>query len=107
MEAAPTEAAFSGPPERLFGLESDVALRETDVMKVAVGPLGEFLTGAVALPPSVKCLAQLGQNTRNMMICHRFVGQSGHFQLLKLSLTPNICASRAFHKRYFVSFRMK
>jgi hypothetical protein len=107
MEAAPAEAAFSGPPERLFGLESDVALGEADVMKVAVGPLREFLTGAVALPPGMEGLADLGQNTPNMMICHRFVGQSGHFQLLKLSLEANICASGAIHKRHFVPFRMK
>ena len=107
MEATPAEAAFSGPPERLFGLESDVALGEADVMKVAVGPLRELLTGALALPPGVEGLAQLGQNTPNMMICHRFVGQSGHFQLLKLSLKANICAPGALHKRHFVPFRMK
>jgi hypothetical protein len=76
-------------------------------VKVALGPLGEFLADAVALPPSVKGLTELGQNTPNMMICHRFVGQSGHFQLLKLSLKLNICASAAIRKRHFVPFRMK
>jgi len=76
-------------------------------MEVTIGPLGEFLAGAIALAPGVEEFAQLGQNTTNMMICHRFVGQSGHFQLLKLTLSANICALVAFYKRHFVPFRMK
>jgi hypothetical protein len=74
IEAAPAEAAFSGPPERFFGFEKDVAPRQADVVKIALGPLGELVTGTVALPPNVEGLAQLGQNAPNMMICHRFVG---------------------------------
>ena len=53
-------------------------------MEVALGPLGEFLTDAVALAPGVEHLAQLGQNARAMTICHRFMGLSGHLQLLQL-----------------------
>jgi hypothetical protein len=72
------------PPEGFFGFVDNVAPGQADVMEIAIGPLGEFTTGAVTLPPGVESLAQLVQNARNMMICHRFMGAGGHFQLLKL-----------------------
>jgi hypothetical protein len=84
-EAAPAWLLPLSPPEWFFGFVDDVAPRQADVMEVALGPLREFLAGLVTLPPNVDGLAQLGQNTLNMMICHRFMVQSGHFQLLKLS----------------------
>jgi hypothetical protein len=85
----------------------DVAPGQADIVQVAIGPMGEFLSGLVTLTPGVQGLAQLAQNARNMMICHHFMVQSGHFQLLKLSFARNIYASEVFRKRHFVPFRMK
>src|SRR6201999_937229 len=90
-EAAPARLLPSSPPEGFLGLVHDVAPGQADVVKFAGAPLRQLLAGAIALPPDVDGLAEVGQNARNMMICHRFMGQSGHFQLLKLSLHANIC----------------
>jgi hypothetical protein len=97
----------SSPPEGFFGFVRDVAPGQADIVQVALGPVAEFLASLITLPPGVKGLAQLAQNALNMIICHRFVVQSGHVQLRKLSLIANICASRAIGKRHFVPLRMK
>jgi hypothetical protein len=73
------QAACSSPPERLFGFVNDVAPGQADIVQVALGPMGEFLSGLITLPPGVEGLAQLAQNAPNMMICHHFMVQSGHF----------------------------
>jgi hypothetical protein len=64
-------------------------------VEVAIGPLGELTAGAVTLPPDVESLAQLVQNAMGMMICHRFMGAGGHFQLLKLIFEPKYLGYRA------------
>src|SRR5262249_55839561 len=96
-----------GPPERLFGFADKVAPRRADVVQVAVGPLSQFLTRAVTLPPGVESLGESGPNARNMMICHRFMGQDGHFQLLKLISRRNICSPQRFRKRHVVPLQMR
>jgi hypothetical protein len=106
-EAAPAWLLPSSPPEGFIGFVRDVAPRQADIVEVALRPMAEFLAGLVTLPPGVKGLGQLAQNAPNMMICHRFMVQSGHFQLLKLCFNLNICASGAFRKRHFVPLRMK
>jgi hypothetical protein len=96
----------SSPPEGLFDLMGDIAAGQADVMQVPVGPLRELTAALVALAPDVQGLAELGQKAWNMMICHRFVGISGHFQLLELIFAGNICGFPAFCKRHFVPLRM-
>jgi hypothetical protein len=97
----------SSPPEGFFGFVRDVAPGQADIVQVALGPMAQFLASLVPSPPGVEGVAQLAQNTSNMMICHKFVVQSGHFQLRKLWLAANICVFGAFRKRHFVPFRMK
>jgi hypothetical protein len=78
-EAAPTWLLPSSPPEWFFGFVRNVAPGQADIVQVALGPMGEFLSGLITLPPGVEGLAQLAQNAPNMMICHHFMVQSGHF----------------------------
>jgi hypothetical protein len=78
-EATPAWLLPSSPPEGFIGFVRDVAPGQADIVQVALGPMAEFLAGLITLPPSVEGLAQLAQNAPNMMICHQFMVQSGHF----------------------------
>jgi hypothetical protein len=49
---------------------SDIAPGKTDIMQVALGPLGQFTPLAPTIAPDVKGLADLGQNAGIMMIYH-------------------------------------
>jgi len=69
---------LSGPPERLVDFVIDVGPGPADIVKVAFAPMRKLLTAPVALPPNLEGLTQLGQDSPNMMICHRFVCQSRH-----------------------------
>src|SRR5260370_30510734 len=73
------------PPKRLFGLVNDVATRKSDVMQVPVGPLCQLTPLALTLAPGMEGLAELGEKARTMIIYHRFMCASGHFNLLKLN----------------------
>src|SRR3954471_7470225 len=75
----------SGPPEGFVGLIGHIAPGQPDVLKVTRGPVGELPAGPVALVPDVEGLADLVDQPWRMMICHRILGQSRHFQLLELS----------------------
>src|ERR1700733_4055848 len=75
----------SGPPEGFLCLGGDVRPGQPDVVEISVAPLRELAAGPVALVPHVEGLADLGNQTWRMMICHRIVGQSRHFQLLELT----------------------
>jgi hypothetical protein len=66
-------AARLCPPKRLFGLVHNVAPRQSDVMQIAIGPMGQFATLTLALAPHVKGIAELRQKPRFMMIYHRFM----------------------------------
>jgi hypothetical protein len=66
-------AARLCPPKRLFGLVHDVAPRKPDVMQIALGPMGQFATLTLAIPPDVNGIAELRQKPRFMMIYHRFM----------------------------------
>jgi hypothetical protein len=57
-------------PKRLFGLANDIAPGKTDIMHVALGPLGQFAPLALPIAPNMKSLAELGQNAGTMMIYH-------------------------------------
>src|SRR6516162_11671060 len=83
-EAAPAWLLPLSPPEGFLGLVEDVAPRQADVVKVAIGPLGQLAAAAIALAPDLQRVANRLEKARNMMICHRFMGASRHFQLLKL-----------------------
>jgi len=87
--ASPQQATpawrHTSPPERLSGLVGDVAPGQADIMQIAVGPLRQFAPGAPAVAPEMEGFAKLRENSRAMMICHRFVRASGHFQLLCLT----------------------
>jgi hypothetical protein len=63
----------SSPPKRFFGLANDIAPGQTDVMQVAIGPLGQFAALPLTVAPNVEGFAELGQNPRVMMIYHRFM----------------------------------
>jgi hypothetical protein len=60
QEAAPALAALR-PPKRLFGLASDIAPRQSDVMQVAVIPPRQFKPLAPALGPDMERLTELGE----------------------------------------------
>jgi hypothetical protein len=70
-EAAPALAARLRPPKRLFGLLSNVAPRESDIMQVAIIPAGQFKPLTPALAPDMQGFAELGEKPRFMIICHR------------------------------------
>jgi hypothetical protein len=82
-EATPARLRLS-PPKWLFGFVNDIAPGKADIMQVAIGQLGQFTTRLVAPPPGAECFAELGQKPGTMMICHRFMCESGHLYLLKL-----------------------
>jgi hypothetical protein len=58
------------PPERLFGLANDIAPRKSNVMQVAIGPLGQFAPLTPTLPPDVEGFAELREKPEIMMIYH-------------------------------------
>jgi hypothetical protein len=66
-------AARLCPPKRLFGLVNNITPGKTDIMHVALGPLGQFAALALAVAPHVEGLAELGQNAGTMMIYHRLL----------------------------------
>ena len=70
------------PPERFFGLVGNVTPGDADVVQFPLGPLGQFTARLVALPPDMEGFQQPGPKRRTMMIYHRFMRVSGHFQLL-------------------------
>jgi hypothetical protein len=53
-------------------------------MQIALGPMGQFAPLALTIAPNVERLTKLGQDPGTMMIYHRFLCASGHFNLLKL-----------------------
>ena len=59
-----------------------VAQSDADVVKLPLGPAGQFAARLVALPPDMEGFANPAQNPRIMMIYHRFMRVSGHFRLL-------------------------
>jgi hypothetical protein len=87
MEAAPAWLR-SSPPKRLFSLVDHVAPGKPDIMPLALAQFGQLAPIALTLPPDVKCLAKLRKKPGTMMIYHRFMRASGHFNLLKLSCWP-------------------
>jgi hypothetical protein len=76
------------PPEGFAGFMRNIAPGLADVAEIPFGPLRELAALFVAVPPDVKGVAQLGQQpsklASTMMIYHRFMGASGHVQLLWL-----------------------
>jgi hypothetical protein len=78
-------AARLSPPKRLFGLMSDIAPRQADVMKVTFIPLRQFKPLAPALSPDMQRLTEPGDKPRFMMIYHRLRRTTGHLNLLKLT----------------------
>ena len=70
------------PPERFFGLVGDVAPGDADVVQLPFGPPGQFAALLVTLPTDMEGFDQLGQKARTMIIYHRLMRASGHFQLL-------------------------
>jgi hypothetical protein len=72
QEAAPTWLRLR-PPKRLFGLVNDIAPRQSDVVQVAIGPLGQFAPLALPVAPNMEGLVELSEKARLMMICHRFM----------------------------------
>src|ERR1700722_10630737 len=54
-------------------------------MQIALGPMGQFATLALAIAPDVNGIAELRQKPGFMMIYHRFMWTSGHLNLLKLT----------------------
>ena len=94
------------PPKRLVGLPGDVAPGQADIVQITLAPAGKLMTGPVTLPPKVDRLGQLGEHPGVMMICHRFMGESGHFGLLKLIQKANIASFGARDKRHLIPLQM-
>jgi hypothetical protein len=78
----------SCPPEGFVGFVRNIAPGLADVVEIPLGPLGQFAPLFIAVAPDMDGLAQLGQQlselAATMMIYHRFMGVSGHVQLLRL-----------------------
>jgi hypothetical protein len=51
----------------------DVTQGNADIVEVPIGPLSEFTPVADALAPNAKGLADLGQNSKTMIIYHRLM----------------------------------
>jgi hypothetical protein len=83
--AGPGRLLVSSPPERLFGLTDDIAPRQSDIMQVPVGPMGQLISLLPAVDPDMETLAESGQKPRFMIICHFFRETQGHFALLNLT----------------------
>jgi hypothetical protein len=66
-------AARLCPPKRLLGLMHEVTPRKSDVVQVAIGPLGQFATLALTVAPNLNGFAELRQQPRFMMTYHRFM----------------------------------
>jgi hypothetical protein len=86
--------------------EGNVAPGQANVVQVTLAQFTELAPLLLALAPNVEGLAKLGQKPVVMMISHRFMCASGHFRLLKLTVSANICAISAFDKRHFVPLHM-
>ena len=71
-----------------------------------VRSIGPVRGAARTLAPDMKGFAELGQKPGTMMIYHRLMRESGHFQLLKLICCSQYLRYRALHKRHFVPLRM-
>jgi hypothetical protein len=84
-KAAPARLLVLSPPERLFGLTDDIAPRQSDIVQVAVGPMGQLISLLPAVDPEMKTLAEPGQKPRFMIICHFFRETQGHFVLLNIT----------------------
>jgi hypothetical protein len=59
------------PPKRLLSLVSDVAPRKSDVMQVAIGPMGQFMPLLPAVTPDMQRINEPRQKPQFMMIYHR------------------------------------
>jgi hypothetical protein len=53
----------SSPPERFLGLVGDIAPRQSNVMKVPVGPVGQFVALMPAVKPDLQTMTEPGKNT--------------------------------------------
>jgi hypothetical protein len=75
----------SGPPEGLLSFEGNITPGQANVMEIAGRPVGQFTPRPVTLMPDVEGLADLLDQPGYMMICHRIISVSRHFQLLELN----------------------
>jgi len=52
---------------------NNVAPRQSDIVQVAIGPMGQFAALALTIAPDVNGFSELRQKTRLMIIYHRFL----------------------------------
>jgi hypothetical protein len=71
----------SSPPKRLLGLAGDIAPRQSDIVQVPLGPMGQLIALTPAVKPDMKTGAEPGQNARFMIICHILTNGKGHISL--------------------------
>jgi hypothetical protein len=64
---------ISCTPKRFLGFVNNVAPRQSDIVQVAIGPMGQFAALALTIAPDVNGFSELRQKTRLMIIYHRFL----------------------------------
>ena len=81
FERNPFPGLRLSPPERLLGLAGHIAPRQSDIVQVPLGPMGQLIALTPAVKPDVHMAAEPGQNTRFMIICHISANTKGHVTL--------------------------
>jgi len=64
---------MSCPPKRFLGFVNNVTPRQSNIVQVAIGPMGQFAALALTIAPDVNGFSELRQKARFMMIYHRFL----------------------------------